>query len=293
MESSKVIVITGSSSGFGRLAATTLADAGHTVYATMRDPHGKNREARDQLADQARRDGGALHVVDMDVGDDRSVSGAIAAIAAEAGRIDVLVNNAGTLYSGITEAYTADEVKAQFETNVFGPVRTSRAVLPHMRARRSGLLVHVSSVIGRVVFPFHGVYSASKYALEALAESYRYELSSFGIDSVIVEPGPFPTNILAGSASPQDHERVAAYGEVAKVPEAMKESFRQLFTSATPPRNELVVEAIVELIDHPGRRPLRTVVMPEGMDFGIDRLNEVVGDIQRTLMKSFQLDGML
>lgn len=202
--SGKVVVVTGASSGFGKLTVLELARRGHTVIATMRDVEGRNSAVRSELIDAAKADGNPLQVLEMDVASDESVEAAIGHVIAQHGRIDVLVNNAGLMPIGVTEAYTIADVERLFAVNVFGAIRTNRAVLPHMRAAGSGLLVQITSLMGRFVIPFFGVYAASKFALEALAETYRYELGGFGIDSVIVEPGQFPSNLISSSPEPSD-----------------------------------------------------------------------------------------
>src|SRR5438094_2826347 len=181
----KVVVVTGTSSGFGRLTALELARRGHAVVATMRDVEGRNGQARSELTEAAKAEGRVMQVLEMDVADETSVNSAIDHVIKQHGKIDALINNAGTMFVGVTEAYTVADIERQFAVNFFGAVRADRAVLPHMRAAGSGVLIHVTSLMGRVVFPFFGVYSASKFALEALAEAYRYELSTFGVDSVI------------------------------------------------------------------------------------------------------------
>ena len=283
----KVVLVTGASSGFGKLTARRLAAQGHVVYATMRDPLGRNRPAREEFLAIAEREQRRLSIIDIDVTDDESVSRGIDAILEETGRIDVLVNNAGVMNVGVSEVYTLEEVQRQFDVNFFGVVRMNRAVLPHMRERRSGLLIQVSSLVGRVVLPFFGVYTASKFAVEALAESYRYELSSFGVDSVIVEPGPFRTKLFANSpANEADPQRLASYGDVASVPSAILSSFTELLTSEEAPDPESVATAIAELVDMPGERPLRTVV---GLDFGVNDLNDAVEPVQQGFLEALGL----
>ena len=289
----KTIVITGCSTGFGALTAKVLAERGHRVIATMRDATIRNQAAKLELESFAAQGGLKLEVVDLDVTDDASVEAAIAFITRSHGRIDVLINNAGVMNIGITEAYTVEELKAQFDVNTFGPARAIRAVLPIMRAQGAGLIVSVTSLAGRLVFPFFGAYCASKFALEALAEAYRYELSGLGIDSVIVEPGAFGTSLLPRSPAPRDQATVQAYGEIGKLPEAMKAGFQSMYDAAEPPRAEDVAEAIVKLIDQEGKRPLRTVVMPKGMDFGVDRLNAGVSEVQNALLTSMQFESMI
>lgn len=289
--SGKVVIVTGASSGFGKLTVLELARRGHTVVATMRDVEGRNAGVRSELIDAAKAEGHVLQVLEMDVADEASVSSAIDQVIMQHKKIDTLINNAGLMPVGITEAYTVAEVERLFAVNFFGAVRADRAVLPHMRAAGSGLLVHVTSLMGRVVFPFFGTYSASKFALEALAEAYRYELKGFGIDSVIVEPGPFPSNLISSSPEPSDQAVLASYGEVAAIPGQIKAN--DGYDEANPPRPQRVADAIVQLVEATERRPLRTVVMPEGMDFGVQRLNEAVSPIQNDLLTSFGMSGML
>ena len=191
------VLITGCSSGIGRATAELLAEKGYRVLATMRNPD----KGRDLLAAAAER-GWDLRVVPLDVRDDASVQAAVA----QAGQVDVLVNNAGFEVWGALEEMTLDDLKDQFETNVYGPFRCISAVLPAMRQRGRGVIVNVSSVAGRVGAPLNGLYAASKYALEALSESLHYEVGHFGLRVHLVEPGgvdtPFPDNRrLVGAAA--------------------------------------------------------------------------------------------
>ncbi|MBP2542460.1 SDR family oxidoreductase [Agrobacterium tumefaciens] len=291
--SGKVIVVTGASSGFGNLTVLELARRGHTVVATMRDVEGRNAKVRTDLIEAAMSEGHGLEVLEMDVADEASVDAAIEKVVKRYGKIDVLINNAGLMPVGITEAYTVADVERLFSVNFFGAVRTDRAVLQHMRAAGSGLLVHVTSLMGRVVFPFFGTYSASKFALEALAEAYRYELKGFGVDSVIVEPGPFPSNLISSSPEPSDQAVLTAYGDVAAVPGQIKAHANDGQDEANPPRPQLVADAIAKLVETTERRPLRTVVMPEGLDFGVHALNEAVRPIQNQMLTSFGMSEML
>ncbi len=277
----RVIVVTGASSGLGRLTARELAAHGHVVYATMRDVEGKNSPARTELRAWVKDTGHDLRIVEIDVTRSESVQRGIDAILEEAGRIDVAINNAGVMHAGVSEAFTLDAVRRQFEVNVYGAVRINRAVLPQMRERGSGLLVQLSCLAGRVVFPFFGIYCASKYAVEAMAESYRYELSSFGVDSVIVEPGPFWTGLIDSSPGADDLSRLRSYGRVASTPTAMLRSFTETLTSEHAPEPQLVATAIRKLIDMPGTRPLRTVV---GIDYGVSDLNRAVESVQHELL---------
>ena len=201
---SKTILITGASSGFGRGTAETLARAGHRVFATMRDPRVRNRDHARAL------EGHGIEVVELDVTSDASVEAAVKAILQSAGRIDVLINNAGVASAGITEAFTADQAKVIFNTNVVGLLRTSRAVLPAMRGQRDGLIINIGSILGRVTFPFFGIYGASKFAVEALTDSLRYEVSQLGIEVTLVQPSAYPTAMYSNIQQPADLDRTGA-----------------------------------------------------------------------------------
>lgn len=190
---SSVVLVTGSTTGFGRLTVETLARQGHHAFAAMRDVNGKNAEHARQLRDLAARDGLQLEVVEIDTSDEASVNAGVGSVLEHAGRIDVLVNNVGQGTWGVVEGFTVEQLQQHFDVNFFSAVRMNRAVLPSMRERRSGLVIQVSSLIGRLVLPFMTQYSAVKHAVEALAEGYHYELAPFGVESVIVEPQSFPT----------------------------------------------------------------------------------------------------
>ena len=255
---SKIILITGSSSGFGELTTNSLSKAGYTLYATMRNVNGKNSEKAKEL--------GALDgvkILDLDVTDQASIDIAVKTIISEEGKIDVLVNNAGIGSGGYTEPYSANEFHKVFDVNVFGVQRLMNAVLPSMRKNGSGLVVNVSSVMGRMVIPYAGAYTASKWAVEGLSESYKYELAPTGIDIAIVEPGGFGTNFLKGMLLASDEERINSYGDLNKIPQQMWDGFAQHLNSDHGPNPQEVADAIVNLIQMPaGQRPLRTVVDP-------------------------------
>ena len=184
--SSSVVLITGCSTGIGRATASHLASRGYTVIATARRV--------EDLADLA---AAGCRTLPLDVTDEASMRAAVDAVEAAHGRIDVLVNNAGYSQSGAVESVPLARTRAQFETNVFGPLRLTQLVLPGMRRRRAGRIVNVSSMGGRLVFPGGGVYHASKYAVEALSDALRYELRPFGIAVVLIEPGLIRTNFAA------------------------------------------------------------------------------------------------
>src|SRR5947209_7111597 len=169
----KVVLITGSSTGFGRAAAEALALRGYVVFASMREASGGNAPHAAALRSLASRENLALNVVELDVSNDESVAKGVQQVLEAAGRIDVVINNAGIAALGITEAYTISQWQQLFEVNLFGVARVNRAVLPAMRRQRDGLLIHVSSLAGRVVVGYFGLYCASKFALEAMADAYR------------------------------------------------------------------------------------------------------------------------
>src|SRR5260221_5247742 len=209
---SKTILITGASSGFGRDTAETLFRAGHTVYASMRGTQGKNREAAEAL----RKLG--IMTVELDVSDDASVEAGVKRVLVEAGKIDVLVNNAGIMSAGVTEAFTAEQAKVIFDTNVIGLLRVTRAVLPSMRQKRDGLIINIGSILGRVTFPFLGIYGASKMAVEALTDSLRYEVSQLGVEVVEVQPSGYQTNLFASVQTPAAPKSTSPTARSAKSP---------------------------------------------------------------------------
>jgi NAD(P)-dependent dehydrogenase (short-subunit alcohol dehydrogenase family) len=261
MSQSKTVLITGSNSGFGRLTAQTLARKGYTVFASMRELDGKNAEAARTLRAWAEAEHVALHAVELDVTSDTSVDKAVQHVLATAGRIDVVVNNAGTSSWGLIEGFTPAQLQSLFDINVFGVQRVNRAALPSMREQRSGLLVHVSSSLGRLALPVMSPYAATKWALEVLAETYRYELAAVGVDSVIVQPGAFPTEIGAKMMWPAEASRAKGYGASADLPERLLAGLKPMLEGPNPPNPQDVADAITTLIEMPaGTRPLRTVV---------------------------------
>jgi len=286
-----VVLVTGCSSGFGRLMIEPLARAGYTVYASLRDSSSRNVDAYRELSGLSSVHGLPVRAVEIDLTSTAQVTSAVAAIEKETGRIDVVVNNAGIFPYGITEAFTVEQLQNALDINVTGVFRMNQAVLPMMRRRQSGLLVHISSVNGRLAPPFFGLYGASKFAMEALAETFRYELSQFGVDSVIVEPGPFRTGIQSRSEEPQDAVRVAEYGQMAMVASQVFGGLQQMVADPNLPVDpQLVVDAVLNLIaTPPGRRPLRTVV---GLDFGTGTLNQTTSGVTTQALASLGLAHM-
>jgi NAD(P)-dependent dehydrogenase (short-subunit alcohol dehydrogenase family) len=191
MKAEKVAVVTGASTGIGYETSLMLARNGFLTYATMR-----NLNKIENIKLIATKEKLPIHIKQLDVTDDASVKDAVQTILSEIGRIDVLVNNAGYVLSGAFEDLTMDEIKAQYETNVFGLIRTTQAVLPAMRNQKSGIIVNISSAAGRFGYPSGSAYVSTKFAVEGLSESMSYELEPFGIKVVVVEPGVIRTNIF-------------------------------------------------------------------------------------------------
>lgn len=275
------VLITGASTGFGRDTAETLARAGHNVFASMRDPHSKNREHAETLRGQN------IEVIELDVTDSQSVDRAVATMIAKVGRIDVLINNAGVASAGVSEAFTPEQVTALFDVNVIGLHRVTRAVLPHFRHNNDGLVINIGSVVGRVTLPFFGVYGASKFAVEALTDTYRYEVSQLGIDVVLVQPSAYPTQMYASASQPEDAARAAEYGDIGKISAAMFETFNTMFSGPDAPVPHDIAEAVAKLIATPkGERPARTVV---GASFGADVINDATEPVQAATVQSLGL----
>jgi NAD(P)-dependent dehydrogenase (short-subunit alcohol dehydrogenase family) len=270
MSNKRIAVVTGASSGFGRRTAEALSADGWHVYATMRNVASSNAAFAAELT------AAGMAVVELDVTSDASVEAAAAKIVAESGAPDLLVNNAGNGFFGAVEAFTPAAVERQFATNVFGPLRVNRAFLPAMRARKAGLVVYVSSVVGRLVFPFGGVYASSKWALEALAEASSLELAPLGIDVAIVQPGAFVTEIFGKVVSADDEARAGAYDGLAKYRDILNASLLKNAQGRDPSD---VARAILSLANAPaGSRPLRTPVPAGG---AVEDINAAIAPLQR------------
>ena len=283
MNSKQVVLITGASTGFGRLFTETLARKGHTVFATMRDLESRNAKNAAEIRTLAQKESLPIHVLELDVTNDVSVGRAVDAAFAKAGRIDVAINNAGYVLSGLAEAVTTEQAQRLMDTNFLGPVRVNRAVLPHMRRQRSGLLMHLSSAAGRVVLPSAGFYCASKFALEALAESYSYELAAQGIESVIVEPGAYETPVFGNTVTAADETRTDTYGAVkqfpAKVPAAL---------ASRAGKAQEVADAVLRIIETPvGERQLRYFVSSQ--NYGVEEINALSKRVQDGVLDALGL----
>ncbi len=263
------VLITGCSTGFGEITAKTVALAGHRVFASMRDVTGRNVEAASALRDWGEQSNARLHVIEMDVASTASVEAAAGDIEALGGNIDAIVNNAGIAARGPIEAFDVEQMQALYDVNVFGPLRVDKAFLPAMRQRRSGLLIHVSSTLGRVLPRRGGLYPASKWAVEGLAESLSYELTPFGIDVVILEPGAFPTAATRNGLQAANQNIAAEYATAVppRAPATVPDDY------VLPDLRE-VADEILRLIELPqGKRPLRSVVGPIFTE-GVPEYNE-------------------
>lgn len=295
-DSSPVTLITGSSSGFGNLSARTLAQNGFHVIASMRDIETKNAQAASDLLAFAEVYDLKIDVVEIDVDSDESVETGMADALSRVDSIDVLFNNAGISIPSPIEL-SMDAARRSFETNVFGQLRMLRAVAPGMRKNRSGLIIQMSSGLGRFVIPTSGIYCATKFAQEAMFESAAYELHPFGVELAIVQPSDYATDIKANSRrylqetldglTAEDKARERAYAE------HMKIAWRDLEDTPTPPVQE-VADIVLELATTPaGQRPLRQVAMPPELAAGVNELNANLEGVQSAILQGSGLGDWL
>jgi NAD(P)-dependent dehydrogenase (short-subunit alcohol dehydrogenase family) len=290
-----VIVITGASSGFGALASRALADAGHVVYAGMRDTGGRNARQAAAAREYAGRNRVDLRPLEMDVVSDASVDAAVGAIIAEAGRLDVIVHNAGHMVFGPAEAFTPEQLAELYDVNVLSTQRVNRAALPHLRGQGRGLVVWVSSssVAGGTP-PYLAPYFAAKAGMDALAVVFARELTRWGIETSIVVPGAFTggTNHFAHAGAPADGARAAEYeaGPYAGFGEQVREGFAAI----VPPDADVsaVADAIVKVVDAPfGKRPFRVHVDPT--QDGAEVVNAVSDRVRAEMLRRIGLADLL
>ena len=282
----QVIIITGASSGFGRLSANALARAGHIVYASMRGTTGRNAAQAADVEKYASDNSVDLRAVELDVGSQESADAAVARVVAEQGRLDVVIHNAGHMVFGPAEAFTPEQLAELYDINVLSTQRVNRAALPQLRKQGKGLLVWVSSSSSAGgTPPYLAPYFAAKAGMDAMAVVYARELSRWGIETSIIVPGAFTggTNHFAHSGSPADQVRVAEYeaGPYA----GFGDQIRKAFAAIVPPEADAssVADAIVGVVDTPfGKRPFRVHVDPtqDGADVAfavVDRVrNEML-----------------
>jgi NAD(P)-dependent dehydrogenase (short-subunit alcohol dehydrogenase family) len=290
----RTILVTGASSGFGALTVRALADAGHTVYAGIRQTTGRNAPAVAGLDRYAAEHGVSLYAVELDVTSQDSADAAVDRVLATEGRLDVVVHNAGHMVTGPAEAFTPEQLADLYDVNVLGAQRVNRAALPRLRERGEGLLVWIGSSSTRGGCPpFLGPYFAAKAAMDALAVSYAGELVRFGIDTAIVVPGAFTsgTNHFLHAGTPADTGRAAAYDE--RYGTLLAELDKRLAALIPPDADPAqVAEAVVRLVELPaGRRPLRTHVDP-ARD-GSEVVSAVADRIRAEFFRRAGLDDLL
>jgi NAD(P)-dependent dehydrogenase (short-subunit alcohol dehydrogenase family) len=277
----QIILITGASSGFGRLTAIALAKAGHTVYASMRGTTGKNAGKVQEMQKFAQETGVDLRPIELDVGSENSIAEAVDQIMGASGRLDVLMHNAGHMVYGPSEAFTPEQLAQQYDVNVLSTQRVNRAALPHMRRAGRGLVIwNSSSSVAGGTPPYLGPYFAAKAGMDTLAVMYARELALWGIETTIVVPGAFTkgTNHFANAGHPDDAERVAEYeaGPYAGFGERVQSAFADIVPDDADPAS--VADAVVKIVAAPaGKRPFRVVIDPtsDGAEVGFavtDRL---------------------
>lgn len=285
--SKKVVLITGTNSGFGWLTAHSVAALGHKVYATMRDTNGKNAEKAKALSQVEN-----VTVLDVSLTDETSVKNAFDTILLREGTIDVLVNNAGTGMTGVAESYTATDVQEMLDVNIIAPWRLMKLALPTMRKQADGLIINVTSGFGTFSFPFSAVYGASKFGLEGLSEGLHYEVRPLGVDVAILQPGAFPTEMSLKARAASDTSVNADYEAIAAFPEKMVKAVVKLFEDANPDPQD-VADAVVNLINLPkGKRPLRTVVDPTTGQF-VKAANDAVQVEYAKTLTAYGMEGLL
>lgn len=291
----KVVLVTGAGSGIGRAVAEVLARTGHCVYASMRSimDHGGGRAT--ELRQFAEREGVELRVVEMDVLSEASCRAAVDQVLAEQGRVDVVVNNAGMLMLGMTEAFAPEQLAHILDTNAISWLRVNRAVLPAMRRQGFGVLVYISSTIAHIFEPFMGPYVASKAAGEALAEVMGFEVSRFGVESVIVVPGAFTsgTDHFAHAHAPAHGAVVAQYGDLPKVVESLGQRLEAIDAANGGALDVSAVgEAVRRVLDLPhGERPARIVV--DGQHKGVEELIALRHAKQAAFFKQLGVDDLM
>lgn len=284
----KKVMITGIAGGFGKPTALALLAKGYDVAGSVRSRSGKN------AATVAELEAAGAKIVEMDVTDAASTERGVDDAISQLGGLDTLFNNAGIGSYGIQELMSPDDMAHVFDVNVMGVQRVMRAALPHMRAQGRGTVLYTSSLIGRIATPFYGTYSASKWALEAIVECYRTELSGFGIESCIIEPGAMPTAFFDGLVAPNDAAREAEYGDFAAVPAMSNAGLAQMLEATPMQRPERIAETVAALLDMPfGQKPFRTVVDHVGVGPEIERYNDVLHDVTRTVLTNFGIAEML
>ncbi|MDQ2811366.1 MAG: SDR family NAD(P)-dependent oxidoreductase [Actinomycetota bacterium] len=268
-----VILITGAATAIGYLTAKQLAHDGHTVYASMRDLGGRNRKTMTEFADLAASDNLDLHTVELDVTSQDSADAAVRTVVEEAGRLDVVIQNAGHLYVGYVEAFTDDDLAHLIDVNAVGAHRVNRAALPYLRPQRSGLLLYVGSTIIITTPPFLGPYVASKAAFDALAVVTSDEATQFGIETSIVMPGAITngTSHFPNASHASNQEVTAAYAHLNPLVARNEAATASLVRPGVHSDPQGVADEIARVIALPrGQKPFRTVV--DFTEAGVDHV---------------------
>lgn len=289
-----VVLITGAATGIGNLTARALAAAGHTVFASMRGIEGRNAGHARELLELAEHDGGDLRVVELDVTSQESADAAVHTVLQATGELDVVVQNAGHLYVGYVEAFTAEDVTHLFDVNAVGAHRVNRAALPHMRERRSGTLIYVGSTTTAVVPPFLGPYVASKFAFDALAMVTAYEVSQFGIETTIVMPGAFTkgTEHFPNASHASDDEVTRAYASLDELVARNEAATTAMFRPGADADPVTVAHEIIRILALPfGQKPSRSVV--DFLDSGVDEVNAVFRHAQEQFVTRLGFEQLL
>ncbi len=282
----KIILITGSSSGIGKSTVELLSKQGFQVIASMR-----NIKKNSNVVRQLKNLGDNVIIVELDVSSCISIKKAFEKILKKFGKIDVIVNNAGIMNVGLAEGFAISQLEKQMNVNYLGVARIFKQSLPYMKKRKNGLYITISSIAGRIVFPHLSTYNPSKFAVEALAEIYRYELSQFKIDSVIVEPGPFATDLIDNSPKPEDTKVLESYGELRNAPIKAMNYYKEFMKDKPECNPKLVSDSILKLINTDyGKRPLRTTC---GIDFGVNKINNEIEKYQYELLKEMGMENFI
>ena len=288
-----VILVTGASTGIGHLTSRALAQAGHIVYASMRDTEGRNASKVRELRDWSFANGLDLRAVELDVLSQASADAAVAHILAEQGRLDVVVHNAGHLVVGPTEAFTPEEIIKVMDTNFLGNQRVNRAVLPGMRRKEAGLVLWVSSTTVRGGFPpFLGPYAAAKAAMDSMAVTMAYELARFGIETSIVVPGAFTrgTAHFPNAGKPADAATAGAYARYDGVMDQVGARLSALTPDNADP--QAVADEIARIVSLPhGSRPFRSVI--DFIDDGAGAVTEVAERVREEFAQRIGIADML
>ncbi|MEU6599818.1 SDR family NAD(P)-dependent oxidoreductase [Streptomyces flaveolus] len=290
----QTVLVTGAGTGMGALSSVSLARAGHRVFASMRDPGGRNAQKAQALLAQTKDAPGELSVVELDVLSEESASAAVEQVVRQADGLDVVVHNAAHLLVGVTEAFSPEEVLRAFDVNAVGALRVNRAVLPVMRRQESGLLLWIGSGTTRAIPPFLAPYSAAKAAFDAFAESTAWDVAAYGIETTILMPGVFThgTAHFANAAFPADTGRTAAYDKIAPFLASMGEDTERMMVGGVSADPQIVADEVVRVVGLPvGRRPRRTVA--DGSDYGAEIINGAAEELRLRLARRMGVTGLL